>query len=266
MKFNEDTYLYPHVVEEEENTLTTIVIDSTMLIVYILIGTAFFLIIPKIIKSSHKQTIIFKVIEILVFVMTGFFFIYGLFLYFMPPREASIFSALLTIALALRRIIKGDIRNIIGGMSAGGAAILLGLSFPFQIIVVFSILLILYDVISVFITKHMVELANIVLKNQLAMVLSIEEKEKNISNVEVLKKGISNRISLGTGDLLVPSTMAVSLIPIKLSIIYVLFSFIGFIVMVWMLNKLKRPLPALLPIMGTSLTLLFLYMYLNPVS
>ncbi len=255
--FSSNLYLLNN--EEKKNPLTAL-----ELLVYILIGTGFLLILSKVFKNKTP----FLIIETIVFLFGGFALTYGLFLYFENSSHALFLSALFVVALALRRFINPrGIKNIIAGMSAAGVGALLGISLSPLIALLFVLMLIVYDVVSVFITQHMLDVAKIVIKHELAFTLTASEKGKKVGGKKSIGKS-AFRIDLGTGDLLAPILFSVSLYSINSTLPFVAYisSLIGFWVMIGMLYYLKRPIPALLPIMSTSILITFAFAFLNQIQ
>ncbi len=254
--FSSNLYLLD--AEEKTNPLTAV-----ELLIYILIGTGVVLVLSKIFKGKTPLL----AIELIAFLFGGFALTYGLFLYFENSSRALFLSALFVVALALRRIIEPkSTKNIIAGMSAAGIGALLGISLSPLIALLFILILIAYDVVSVFITKHMLDIARVVVRHELAFTITAVEKGKEI--VEKIVGKSPFRIDLGTGDLFAPVLFSVSLYSISpaLPLIAYISSLLGFWVMIAMLFLLKRPLPALLPIMGTSIAFTAGFAFINQIQ
>ena len=127
--------------------------------------------------------------------------------------------------------------SIIGGVSAG----LLGYAFSVPVALLFYVLLILYDFISVFITKHMVELV------------------KGVEDIG----GEGRYVALGGGDLVLPALFSTSLI--HMGAVPAVISILGSVIGVWWafscLRRFKRPLPALPYIGAVQITLTALSLF-----
>ena len=172
----------------------------------------------------------------------------------------------------------GKLRNFVAIVASVGVGIALGLSFPYVYAVAFMIIIAVYDFIAVFITKHMLSLANVVQENNLAFMVGVNEylsipkqnltKEqaiyaktlKNEVNVKSIKKtsniSIPANVALGTGDLSIPLMVGISALVSSSSFInFTLSMFIaiggtfGLILTMFILRKYKRALPAIPPLL-----------------
>ena len=119
-------------------------------------------------------------------------------------------------------------------------------------LILFLILLSAYDYLSVFTTKHMVEMANFIIKQDLAFTVTARGPPVKPGQQE-------QRIDLGTGDMIAPIMLevsALSMSPTATAFVLVgaIISMALFITMVW---KKKMVLPALPPIvLGMIVSLL----------
>ncbi|MFH1224601.1 MAG: presenilin family intramembrane aspartyl protease [Candidatus Diapherotrites archaeon] len=116
---------------------------------------------------------------------------------------ASFFNNLLVVLpaaglVALRNIYSKNLmlRNVTSVLATAGAGALLGVSLGILPVLVFLILLALYDFIAVFKTKHMVTLAKAVTKKNLSFTYAMPTPE--------------HTFELGTGDMVMPLMFAVS--------------------------------------------------------
>ncbi|MBI5229490.1 hypothetical protein HY991_05235 [Candidatus Micrarchaeota archaeon] len=109
----------------------------------------------------------------------------------------------------------------------------------------------LYDVIAVFVTKHMVTLAR--------------ELEKREAAFAVFFSRDKESVQLGTGDLVLPAILITS--SLKLSLFHSLFALagaaFGLIFMIYLLEKKRGYYPALPPIILFSLIFLAVYQLLE---
>ncbi len=112
-------------------------------------------------------------------------------------------------------------------------------------IILFLVALSVYDALSVFVTKHMIEIANYVVSQDLAFTVTAKER--------IAGKKEEQRLDLGTGDMVAPVAFEISALtyyhPYAALMIFLgaVTSFGIFIVLVW--NK-KIVLPALPPIVA----------------
>jgi presenilin-like A22 family membrane protease len=164
----------------------------------------------------------------------------------------SFFNALITIILSLGLVVSRIIwkkhvllRNISSTIAVAGVGALIGVSFGILPVVVFIILLSVYDLIAVFKTKHMVTLAKGVTQKNLAFTFALPTKE--------------HTFELGTGDMVIPLTFAVSVLnatkvslPLEMRLIPAAVILIASLAgLIWTINfsakKIGRALPALPP-------------------
>lgn len=142
-------------------------------------------------------------------------------------------------------------RNASAVVASAGAGALIGVSLGLMPIILFIVLLSVYDLIAVFKTKHMVKMAKHVIKQNLAFTFALPTR------VHVFE--------LGTGDLVIPLVVASSIIrfwndllPMKIIIASAVL-FASLIGLVWTLEIsqkiIGRPLPAL-PLQTASMILM----------
>ena len=67
------------------------------------------------------------------------------------------------------------LRNVTALIASVGVGLILGITFGFFAAYVFMMLLAVYDFIAVFITKHMVALANVAMDNNLSLMVMVDE-------------------------------------------------------------------------------------------
>ena len=167
------------------------VVNAVGLIVYILVFTAILLIIMK----YYKGFGLFKGLEALVIFGTGL----TVFSIFVDYRIAIV----LTIILILSRIAFKEnimLRNVSSIIASVGAGALIGTALGLIPVVTFVVLLSIYDYIAVFKTKHMVTLAKGITKKNLSFTFAMPTKQ--------------HTFELGTGDIVIPLTFAVSVLGI----------------------------------------------------
>src|SRR3989344_4577366 len=115
-----------------------------------------------------------------------------------PPEIIWYGVALILVALRLAFSKNILLRNISSVVASVGAGALIGASLGVLPILVFLILLSIYDFIAVFKTKHMVKLAKGITEKNLAFTFALPTKE--------------HQFELGTGDIVIPLTFAVGLL------------------------------------------------------
>jgi presenilin-like A22 family membrane protease len=179
-------------------------------------------------------------------------------------------------ALVAAKLKWQKLRNMTAMVASVGAGLALGVSFPFWFALSFMAVLAVYDFIAVFITKHMVTLANAAVSRNLSLMIMASEVEAVPANYlvkserleyakakkEIYSKNpfirpvidsgmvpLSARTALGTGDLMAPLMLAVSAYTVylnfTLSLVVVVGSVFGLSITMYTLKRYKRPLPAI---------------------
>jgi len=131
-------------------------------------------------------------------------------------------------------------RNFVSIITIAGAGGLIGLALGLVPVLIFIILLSVYDLIAVFGTKHMVTIGKAVTKKNLAFTVSLPSKK--------------HTFELGNGDLVIPLITAVSVYANGLFInnglvagLVLGASFIGLIISIYSVGVKKIAMPALPP-------------------
>lgn len=189
----------------------------------------------------------------------------------------------LGIALVVAKNMKPWLRNATAILASIGVGVALGSDFGFIVALVLMALLAVYDFIAVFITKHMITLADAVQKQNLAFMVDVREveavpkgslsaaelsqynreltafKKAGGKMQEIRQKGMKNMVpmvasvGLGTGDLAVPLMVAIAAYKVFLSFtlsMFVIFgAVIGLLLTMFILRRYKRALPAIPPLL-----------------
>lgn len=185
------------------------------------------------------------------------FFIFTLFLgvnlfisFFINPVATFYFSA----AFVIARFVSPSIflHNIIFLFSVTALSSVLSLQFNAMTIVALLAALAVYDIISVYVTKHMVKMAKAMIESKLIFGLIIPEKIKyNFLGVEKAKPG-EGIVFLGGGDVGLPVFLVANTAFFDLTqgIIVALFAIFGMALSYWLFvsQKFRKPMPALPPI------------------
>ncbi len=242
----------------EQNVQTTIVTDNpedvqnaVALIVYILIFTGFFLLILKFVKGSG---FFLKILEAFALFGTGFIVFETIF------PDASITLALFLVIA--QNIFRESLwmKNLSAVIAVAGVGALMGVSLGVFPVLMFMIVLSVYDIIAVFGTKHMVVMAKKIVKTRLAFTFSIPTK--------------NHEFQLGTGDMVIPLMFASSVLKNSLTTLpypvhfvmpfaVLLFSLIGLIWTLDFAQKKKIALPAL-PLQ--TLLMVIIWIFLNAIG
>lgn len=103
--------------------------------------------------------------------------------------------------------------DMVGILMGAGVLSLIGISIPPLLLVILMILLAVYDFISVYITKHMIALADTVVEAKLPILLVFPKKfsfnyEESTNLMEAKRKGES--MFMGLGDVIIPGALIVS--------------------------------------------------------
>ena len=190
-------------------------------------------------------------------------------------------AALLLIAMKNKM---PKLRNATAIIASAGVGLVLGVSFSFLAAFIFMAILAVYDFIAVFVTKHMITMANAFGSRNLAFLVGVSEVEalpksdftkkelyeyhKEMRGVKMspemekmYKKGmlpVPARMELGAGDLGVPLMVAVAsykvFLNFTLSFFVVLGAVGGLFLAAYIVKKYQRMLPAIpLLLFGISL-------------
>jgi presenilin-like A22 family membrane protease len=251
-------------------------------IAYIIILSIILLFVFKVYRGKR----LFTVFEAVVVFIPAFY----VFLICLSALSGSAYSALFNgtngyayvaalVLAALLIIAKNKmpgLRNVTALIASVGVGLILGILFGFEAAYAFMAILAVYDFIAVFITKHMVALADVAINNNLSLMvmvdeakavplssLSEKEKEEYMKEKHMLEKHaglarelaksnmvpVAARSALGTGDLAVPLMVAVAAYKINISfipsLVVVAGSIVGVLLNMMVLSRYKRALPAI---------------------
>ncbi|HZX19881.1 MAG TPA: presenilin family intramembrane aspartyl protease [archaeon] len=184
----------------QENIKTTIVTDNpddaengVALIIWIIFTSAVLIVLIKF-APDWLLGIILKIFESMA--------IFGTTIIVLLPTRVldEIILGIATLLVIVRIIFSKNIwlRNISSTIAAAGAGALIGVSLGIFPVLLFIVLLSVYDYIAVFKTKHMVTLAKGVTKKNLSFTYALPTKE--------------HQFELGTGDMVIPLAFAASVL------------------------------------------------------
>jgi presenilin-like A22 family membrane protease len=213
----------------------------------VLFGAGIFLVITRL-----KIPFLFTLLEIAVISATSSILFYS----FIKPIlgltiESMALAILLGFSLAIAKQFFPNLKNLAALLGSAGAGAVFGFTFGFVAAMIFLLVLAIYDYISVYKTKHMVTMANEIVKRNMAFTISAKEK---------LPSGKESRLDLGTGDLSLPIMAEVSAYSISplLSAWALAGALAGVGIVLFTVWKKKQILPALPPIaLGILLFTLF---------
>lgn len=228
----------PPLVENPESIATSFIIFF-----YILIMTVFVLLIIRFKK------VLLKVLEAI-----AIFFASDIVFEFFTPFYGMILAFLLTTVKVFRPTILTQ--NIALIFAVSGAGAIFGASFGVLPVLVFMLLLCIYDFVSVFYTKHMVYMAKAITEKPLAFTAAVPcELPGKVLKPGEKKKGKMKKIhvfQLGGGDLVIPLIFSVSVLNyygIITALACITGSAIAVALLLQHVIRKPTPLPALPPIM-----------------
>jgi presenilin-like A22 family membrane protease len=192
--------------------------DPTNLIIFfaiMLIVTATILLIAKFWKKQFIQVIILGSIA-----YTSCYVFYPLLSFVVPYASVSLVLSIIAAAILILALIKYPewyIINLCGIIVGVGAIGLFGISLSIFLVIVLLIGLSIYDAISVYKTKHMIDLADAVMDLKLPVMLVVPKKR----NYSMLKetKGLKEKMEekeereaffMGLGDIVMPGILVAS--------------------------------------------------------
>jgi presenilin-like A22 family membrane protease len=201
----------------------------------------FFSVVILILRKFFKKQNYLIVIEVLAF-FGGISLIFSLVLPTILSYLTTIYLLLLKYYFKKETIYTKWYNNILLAIAIAGSGSIIGLSLGLIPVIVLLILLAIYDIISVFYTKHMITLANMIIKKKISLIFVLPTKKREYK--------------LGGGDLVIPALVSSSLfatliktqgllktvIPI---ILVWLASIAGLVITFYILDKYRNKLKAL---------------------
>jgi presenilin-like A22 family membrane protease len=168
------------------------------------------------------------------------------FSYFLPIILSFIFALIIILISEIKQSF--ILKNLCIFLSIPSASAIIGASLSYKVLILFFLILVLYDVISVFFTKHMVYIAEKLLSRPTSFI-SVFPSNK-IRRVSFLKgKKKIKVIALGTGDYFMSASFSVSLLEIGIvnSLVVLLSNTIMLFFLFYLLQKreFSKPLPAI---------------------
>lgn len=185
--------------------------EATSNVIYwvalILVFTAFILAVIKLNKKWMIQAfILFTVASTLYYVF------YAIFSVFLVPGLNFILTLILSIALTviLYKFPEWYVIDIIGVIIGAGAASIFGISLAIIPTLLLLVLLLVYDYIAVYRTKHMITLAEGVMELRLPILLVIPKHWKYSFLTEKFDKEEREAFFMGLGDAVMPTILVIS--------------------------------------------------------
>ncbi|MEM0438063.1 MAG: presenilin family intramembrane aspartyl protease [Candidatus Micrarchaeia archaeon] len=189
---------------------------------FIVVGAAFAVLFMLAIIKLYRGDLLFRAMEVVVVTSATFVVFYGLGTYL---GLGEVVAAGLALAVALAKLAWPNARNITATLSSAGVAIMFAMFLSFFEAILFLIIMSIYDYVAVFVTRHMVTLANEFGRRNMSFSVAAQEKHARISSVtdargrvrQVLQEK-TERLELGTGDIALP--LAFNLIVLKGMLVY----------------------------------------------
>jgi presenilin-like A22 family membrane protease len=227
--------------------------NALFFIGYILVGAAVMIIM---IRYFGMIPIVFRIMEFFLISSASSIVFYSFARTAIGYEASTIIGIVAGLAFSTARVFLHGMKNAAAVLATAGVGVIFGISLGLIPLILFLILLSIYDFLSVFKTKHMVEMANFIVERDMAFTVTAKAPPAAPGHKE-------QRIDLGTGDIIAPIMLEVATLPLSPVATFLVFAgavvslgiFLG---AVW---KKKMVLPALPPIvlgMIISLSLGFL--------
>jgi presenilin-like A22 family membrane protease len=185
--------------------------EATSNVIYwvaiILVFTAFILVVIKLNKKWMIQAfILFTVISTLYYVF------FAIFSYFLPPVTNFFLTLILSagLTIVLHKFPEWYVIDIVGIIIGAGAASIFGISLDIFPTLLLLVLLLVYDYIAVYRTKHMITLAEGVMDLRLPILLVIPKHWNYSFLTEKFDKEEREAFFMGLGDAVMPTILVVS--------------------------------------------------------
>jgi len=225
-------------------------INALFFIVYIILAAAAMVLL---IRYLGLYLIIFRIMEFGLIASASSIVFYAFMRIFLGYELSTIIAIFAGLVFSGIKVFRPQLKNAAAIIATAGVGVVFGISLGIIPLIIFLMMLAVYDYLSVFATKHMVEMATYIVKKDLAFTITAKEKPKMLGERE-------RRIDLGTGDIIAPIMLEVSALTINP--IASLFVFVGAIIsmaiFLTLVFKKGMVLPALPPIvLGMIASLLF---------
>lgn len=245
--------------------------DMGLFFVYILAASAAIIFITKKTSkvTSNKIILIMDAMMVVTSASFGFGIILSLFLTNVQPLPFVVLIYGLALLSFYAKRKWPELRNYVTIMAISSAGVILSLMFDMNSILIFFGILSVYDLVSVFVTKHMIQLANAVTAQPTSFTVASQQilPKKNFKEIEISPSTKNppiavSRVELGGGDLLIPLVFSLVSFKATLSftsaVVVAIFACGGLIATLAILIRYRRPLPALPPLFVSSLIGYFL--------
>jgi len=215
-------------------------------IVYFILATLSIFLLTRLIKFRKQKTIVFKLLFISTVFMGG---VLMLSVWILDFFALILMGFLIFWWIKWPSVFIQDLLMILGIVGAGSV---LGLNFAPEVVAGLLVVFSIYDIIAVYKTKHMVEIAKEMIKSHAVLGLVIPPDIVSFSsNLKEITLG-GRFMVLGAGDVVFPLLFSASLVPygVLKSLIVALFSLIGLFAgfLFFISQKQRKAIPALPPI------------------
>ncbi|HKZ93134.1 MAG TPA: presenilin family intramembrane aspartyl protease PSH [Candidatus Bathyarchaeia archaeon] len=197
------------VYENPDDPLNVVVFLLTLLVI-----TAVLLLIAKFWKKRMVQVIVLSSIGYIVF------YVFYAFLAMVVSNVLSLVFSVAAVAAVIVLLVKYPewyVINVTGVLLGLGSIAMLGISLSLSLVIILLFGLAVYDAISVYKTKHMIDLADVVLDLKLPVMLVIPKRRSyslirdTVSLKEKLKEGEErDAFFMGLGDVVMPGILVAS--------------------------------------------------------
>ncbi len=242
----QNPYVSSLVVTGDSNNL----FNAVFFIIYVLFGAVLMILLIRIFKLQMK---LFRLMEFMLISVSSSIVFYSFFRFVFGYDMSMSLGMILGLVFAGMKILLPMLKNAAAVLATAGVGVIFGVSLGLYPTVLFLILLSIYDYLSVFMTKHMVELANFVVQKDLAFTVTAKGPPARLGEPE-------KRIDLGTGDMIAPIMLEVSAMAYNPAAVP--FVFVGAVVsmsaFLLLVSKRKVVLPALPPVVAGMLVALLI--------
>jgi len=191
--------------------------DSVANILLILAELLIITVVLVLLARRGKKNIIHYIV-LGVFVIAIWNTLTPLFSYIMPRGLASLLGLVLGggITYVFYKTPEWYIIDIFGVLICAGIATILGISLAPFVVIIFLVILAVYDAMAVYQTKHMIELADVAVEKKLPLMFVVpREFPYSFLEAEGLKEQIDSgkkrdAMFMGLGDVVMPTLLAVS--------------------------------------------------------
>lgn len=222
--------------------------NAVFFIAYILVGAAAMIIL---IRYFGMIPMVFRIMEFFLISSSSSIVFYAFARNAIGYETSTLIGIVAGLLFSSAKVFFPQLKNAAAVFATAGVGVIFGISLGLFPLILFLIFLSVYDFLSVFQTKHMVEMADFIVKREMAFTVTAKAPPQKPGQKE-------QRIDLGTGDIIAPVMLEVA--TLQLSPVATALVFVGavaslgiFLAAVW---RKRMVLPALPPIvLGMIITL-----------